>query len=100
MDVVSKASGIPSVDIVDMELQLIDIQPSAIGGACDDLLFSGRLDNLCSSYQAIRALADGSSGIYILIHILMHTYTHTYTHAYTRGSIIPNKCADGMSIRP
>ena len=84
MDVVSKASGVPSVDIVDMELQLIDIQPSAIGGACDDLLFSGRLDNLCSSYQAIRALADGSSGIYIhiLIHILIHTLIDTYTNTY------------------
>ncbi len=61
LDVVARASGVPSSDIVDMELQLIDIQPSAIGGAADDLLFSGRLDNLCSSYQCIRALADGSA---------------------------------------
>jgi aspartyl aminopeptidase len=46
--------------IVDMELQLIDVQPSTIGGACGELLFSGRLDNLCSAYQIMRALIDGS----------------------------------------
>lgn len=47
--------------IIDMELQLTDVQPSTVGGASDELIFSGRLDNLCSSYQIIRALADGSS---------------------------------------
>ena len=44
-----------------MELQLIDLQPSVIGGANNDLLFSGRLDNLCSSYQCVRALIAGST---------------------------------------
>jgi aspartyl aminopeptidase len=47
--------------IVDMELQLIDIQPPTLGGANNELLFSGRLDNLCSSYQCLRALIDGAS---------------------------------------
>ena len=47
--------------IADMELQLIDVQPSTIGGATNDLIFSGRLDNLCSSYQIMRALIDGST---------------------------------------
>ena len=47
-------------DIVDLELQLIDLQPTAIGGINNDQLFSGRLDNLCSSYQCARALVDGA----------------------------------------
>jgi aspartyl aminopeptidase len=53
-------SGLELDEIVDLELQLIDVQPSTIGGASNDLIFSGRLDNLCSSYQIIRALIDGS----------------------------------------
>ena len=48
-------------DIVDLELQLIDTQSTVIGGLNNDLLYSGRLDNLCSSYQCTRALIDGSN---------------------------------------
>jgi aspartyl aminopeptidase len=47
-------------DLVDLDLQLIDLQPSCVGGASDELLFSGRLDNLCSSYQSIRSLISAS----------------------------------------
>lgn len=42
--------------IVDLDLQLIDLQPSCVGGASNELVFSGRLDNLCSSYQCIRSI--------------------------------------------
>jgi aspartyl aminopeptidase len=47
-------------DLVDLDLQLIDLQPSCVGGASDELIFSGRLDNLCSSYQCIRSLISAS----------------------------------------
>jgi aspartyl aminopeptidase len=51
-----------SVDsIEDMELQLIDTQPSTIGGAAGELILSGRLDNLCSCYQGLRAIIDCNS---------------------------------------
>jgi len=45
-------------DIVDFELNVVDCQPGAIGGGEDEFVFVGRLDNLCSSYCAIRALID------------------------------------------
>lgn len=53
--------GVDAGSIEDMELQLIDTQLSAIGGAGGELIFSGRLDNLCSAYQTIRAIIDSSS---------------------------------------
>ena len=60
LQLIAAEVGVPAASIVDMELQLTDVQPSTVGGATGELIFSGRLDNLCSSYQIIRALADGS----------------------------------------
>lgn len=58
LHLVAKAVGIDPLSIEDMELQLIDVQPSSLGGADDELIFSGRLDNLCSTYQCLRAQID------------------------------------------
>lgn len=59
---VAARAGLPIEAIEDMELQLIDVQPSAIGGASGEFIFSGRLDNLCSTYQCLRAVIDSSAG--------------------------------------
>ena len=62
MHLVAENLGLTEDDeVLDMELQLIDTQPSAIGGAKDEFILSGRLDNLCSSFQSVRALIDASS---------------------------------------
>eukprot|EP00250_Pteridium_aquilinum_P006388 c16327_g1_i1 orf=191-1921(-) len=47
-------------EIANLELDVCDTQPSCIGGAQREFIFSGRLDNLASSYCALRALLDTS----------------------------------------
>ena len=40
-------------DVTDFDLQLCDVQPSTIGGARNEYIFSGRLDNLSSCYASL-----------------------------------------------
>lgn len=48
-------------EICDFELQACDTQPSIIGGAMKEFIFSGRLDNLCMSFCSLKALIDATS---------------------------------------
>ncbi|KAF5729415.1 aspartyl aminopeptidase [Tripterygium wilfordii] len=58
MKVLSEELSCSIDDIVSIELNLCDTQPSCLGGGNDEFIFSGRLDNLASSYCALRALVD------------------------------------------
>lgn len=48
-------------EICDFELQLCDTQPSVIAGIAKEFIFSGRLDNLCMSFCALKALVDATA---------------------------------------
>lgn len=56
--ILSDELGCKAENIVSMELNVCDTQPSCLGGANNEFIFSGRLDNLASSFCALRALVD------------------------------------------
>ncbi|ESW15798.1 hypothetical protein PHAVU_007G103100 [Phaseolus vulgaris] len=58
MQVLSDELNCDVDDIVNVELNVCDTQPSCLGGGNNEFIFSGRLDNLASSYCALRALID------------------------------------------
>lgn len=54
----AKELSVSSDDIIDFDLCLAEHQPSAIGGVFDEFIFSPRLDNLLSSYTALKGLIN------------------------------------------
>ncbi|KAK6156285.1 hypothetical protein DH2020_010533 [Rehmannia glutinosa] len=58
MQILSDELGCKVEDIASIELNVCDTQSSCLGGANDEFIFSGRLDNLASSFCALRALVD------------------------------------------
>lgn len=58
LQIVAEELGCKEEDIVDFELNVCDTQPSCTGGGRDEFVLSGRLDNLASSFCALRALVE------------------------------------------
>lgn len=58
MDIIAREVGVAVEQIMDMELQLCEVQPSCLCGALGEFISSGRLDNLASCYQALMALIE------------------------------------------
>ncbi|KAK4769633.1 hypothetical protein SAY86_027783 [Trapa natans] len=58
IQVLADELGCSAESIMDIELNLCDTQPSCLGGGNNEFILSGRLDNLASSYCALRALID------------------------------------------
>lgn len=59
---IALAAGVDVQDILDFEMILYDTQASVLGGINDELIFSGRLDNLtmsfCATIGLIESMAD------------------------------------------
>eukprot|EP00873_Tetraselmis_striata_P018201 jgi/Tetstr1/438465/TSEL_027020.t1 len=61
MGVLAEQLGCAASDIMDVELNVCDTQPGAIGGVHDEFVWVGRLDNLAMSYCSLAALLAASS---------------------------------------
>ncbi len=59
--VLAREAGVEADAIVDYDVGLFDVQPSAIGGLDGEFVFAARLDNLGSSHAALTALVDVAS---------------------------------------
>ncbi|KAJ1287248.1 hypothetical protein BS78_03G416300 [Paspalum vaginatum] len=60
LQILSEEIGCDSDEIIGMELNVCDTQPSCLGGGNNEFIYSGRLDNLASCYCALRSLVDSS----------------------------------------
>ncbi|KAI0496872.1 hypothetical protein KFK09_023196 [Dendrobium nobile] len=58
LEVLAKELDCKVNEIMGIELNVCDTQPSCLGGGKNEFIFSGRLDNLASSYCAFRSLVD------------------------------------------
>lgn len=61
LQVLTEELGCNADEIADFELNVCDTQRSCLGGARNEFIFSGRLDNLASCFCALRALLDTCS---------------------------------------
>ncbi|ONK77587.1 uncharacterized protein A4U43_C02F8180 [Asparagus officinalis] len=58
LQILSEELSCDADQIMGLELNVCDTQPSCLGGGNNEFIFSGRLDNLASSYCALRSLLD------------------------------------------
>ena len=81
--VLAEELGCAPGDVEDFELQMCDVQPSAIGGVHGEFIYSGRLDNLTHVFCAARFLRRKKTHQipYIYAHVLHESPPHTHTHA-------------------
>lgn len=65
MGLIAVAAGVSVQDVLDFEMILYDTQASVLGGINDELIFSGRLDNLtmsfCATIGLIESMADDNA---------------------------------------
>jgi aspartyl aminopeptidase len=56
VECLAEAAGVRAEDVVDFEVCMYDTQPSTLGGAREEFIFSARLDNLLSCYCGVESL--------------------------------------------
>mmetsp|Transcript_11105 Transcript_11105/g.18861 ORF Transcript_11105/g.18861 Transcript_11105/m.18861 type:complete len:389 (-) Transcript_11105:38-1204(-) len=65
---IAEKAGVTVEQIADMELNLYDLQPAAVGGLSSEFLYSARLDNLASVFCGVEALVAHSADETIMAH--------------------------------
>ena len=61
IDLIKHELNCTDEEIVDLELVLADTQPAVLGGALEEFIFGGRLDNQVGAYCTIKGLIDSIS---------------------------------------
>jgi len=80
----------PAEEIKDFELVLYDTQPPTLGGLDDEFIFAPRLDNLCMSFCAVKAIeeSEGLEGdeTIRIISLFDHEVLSSYCKAHNTGN--------------
>jgi aspartyl aminopeptidase len=78
-------------DLLAWDLMLHDVQPAALTGPNDELLVSGRLDNLVSCFTAVEALAAGDDGVEAvgLVCLFDHEEVGSVSRTGADGDLLP-----------
>ena len=58
----AESAGLPASDIVSHDLSLYDLTPATLGGANEEFIFAGRIDNLASCHAGLSALTSAIDG--------------------------------------
>ena len=61
IDLICKELHCTPEEIVDLELQLVDTQPAVLGGAFEEFIFGGRLDNQVGAYCSIKSIIEAAN---------------------------------------
>ena len=61
IDLICKEIHCTPEEIVDLELQLVDTQPAVLGGAFEEFIFGGRLDNQVGAYCSIKSIIEATN---------------------------------------
>ncbi|KAL6076631.1 Aspartyl aminopeptidase [Balamuthia mandrillaris] len=62
LQLLAKEMGVEASQICDFDLSVCDTQPSCVGGAFNEFIFSPRLDNLLMSYTSLMGLLESLKG--------------------------------------
>jgi aspartyl aminopeptidase len=90
-DLLAEQAKVAKESIVGSDLMLYDVVPPTTGGRDDELIFSGRLDNLASCHAAIRALIDtpAQSGLVPIAALFDHEEVGSETAYGAQSGFLP-----------
>ena len=90
LNVLAETLAEPAEEIKDFELVLYDTQPPTLGGLDDEFIFAPRLDNLCMSFCAVKAIeeSEGLEGdeTIRIISLFDHEVLSSYCKAHNTGN--------------
>jgi len=86
---------VPTGDVVAWDVMVHDVTPGALIGVDQELIASGRLDNLCSSWAGVVALADVASTGAVQTHVPVvclfdHEEVGSTTATGAAGELLPH----------
>jgi len=61
LSLLAEELGCAPDEICDFDLSVCDTQPGVVGGAAKEFIYSGRLDNLASTWCAVRSMVDSDN---------------------------------------